>query len=134
SRGPHPTSPDIAIARSRHPHDLAVCRFHEKLTPQRFTLPGGSVMAILERGTHIAGHIIVRLIGAGRIADVYEAVAPEGAHRAVKLHREAAPLAARSQRSVGQEADAIARLDHVNVVGFYDTGIDEGRGWISLEL
>ena len=76
-------------------------------------------MAPFERDTLFANHVIVRLIGAGRIADVYEAVAPGGHDRAFKVVREAVVLSAKPQVRLGQEGVAIAAIDSVHVLAFY---------------
>ncbi len=91
-------------------------------------------MAPFERDTLFADHVIVRLIGAGRIADVYEAVAPGGHYRAFKVVREAVVLSAKPQVRLGQEGVAIAAIDSVHVLAFYDAGIEDGRVWLAVEL
>jgi serine/threonine-protein kinase len=85
-------------------------------------------------GARIAGYTLRRFIGEGRHAEVYEATSPEGARRALKIAREAQPLSAKPQARLGQEAEAIATIEHVNVVRFYDTSVFEGRVWIAMEL
>ncbi len=104
------------------------------------TLPIGGTshrepaMAIFQRGTHFGKHRIARLLGAGEVAEVYEVVAPDGARRALKLLKEDAALSSSLVARLSQEGEAIATIEHVNVVRFYDVGIDLGRVWILLEL
>ncbi|MFT3767401.1 MAG: protein kinase [Minicystis sp.] len=91
-------------------------------------------MPLFQRGTHFAGHVIVRLLGTGRIAEVYEVVAPDGRLRALKVFKLDAPLSAKAQARLGQEGEAVATIEHVNVVRFFDAGVEQGRVWILLEL
>ena len=91
-------------------------------------------MAFFERGTHFAKHVIVRLLGTGRMAEVYEVVAPDGQHRALKVIKSGVPLPSKPQARLGQEGEAVASIEHVNVVRFYDAGVEDGRVWLLLEL
>ena len=91
-------------------------------------------MPLFQRGTHFAGHVIVRLLGSGRMAEVYEVIAPDGRRRALKVFKHDAPLDAKPQARLGQEGEALATIEHVNVVRFFDAGVDHGRVWILLEL
>lgn len=91
-------------------------------------------MPLFQRGTHFAGHVIVRLVGTGRVAEIYEVIAPDGRRRALKVFKHDAPLDAKPQARLGQEGEAVAIIEHVNVVRFFDAGVDHGRVWILLEL
>jgi serine/threonine protein kinase len=91
-------------------------------------------MPFFERDTHFAKHVIVRLLGVGRTAEVYEVVAPDGEHRALKVSKPGLPLPSKPQIRLGQEGEAIASIEHVNVVRFYDAGVEDGRVWLLLEL
>jgi serine/threonine-protein kinase len=91
-------------------------------------------MATLESGTRFGKYIIVRLLGSGRDAEVYEVVAPNGARRALKIARPEAPLGSKPQARVAQEAGAVATIEHIHVVRFYDAGVEDGRVWMELEL
>jgi serine/threonine-protein kinase len=93
-----------------------------------------ATMATLEPGTRFAKYIIVRLLGTGRDAEVYEAVASNGARRALKIARPEAPLGSKPQARVAQEAGAVASIEHTHVVRFYDAGVELGRVWMELEL
>lgn len=91
-------------------------------------------------GTHVANHFIVRHLGSGRIADVYEVIAPGGARRALKLLKADAPLDSKLPARLAQEAEIVATIEHVNVVRFHGAGVDlaagpdRGRVWLLLEL
>ena len=91
-------------------------------------------MGTFQRGDRFAGHEIVRLLGAGRTTEVYEVIGPDGRHRALKVSKRALPLSSKSQARLGQEGEVIAMIEHLNVVGFYGAGIEDGRVWILLEL
>jgi serine/threonine-protein kinase len=68
------------------------------------------------------------------VAEVYEVVAPDGQHRALKVIRGGVPLPSKPQARLGQEGEAVASIEHVNVVRFHDAGIEDGRVWLLLEL
>jgi eukaryotic-like serine/threonine-protein kinase len=91
-------------------------------------------MAIFERGARFANHVVVRLIAAGRVAEVYEVLALDGARRALKVLKVDAPLESKPTGRLAQEGEAIATIEHVNVLRFYAAGVEEGRVWLLLEL
>jgi eukaryotic-like serine/threonine-protein kinase len=92
-------------------------------------------MARFQPGTHVANHTIVRLIGLGYVAEVYEVIAPDAARRAMKLLKADAPLASKLPARLGQEIEAISMIDHVNVVRLHGSGVDDlDRVWMLLEL
>ena len=91
-------------------------------------------MALFERGAHFARFVIVRLLGVGRAAEVYEVTEPDGRHRALKVSKPDLPLASKPQARLGQAGEAIASIEHVNVVRFFDADVEAGRVWILLEL
>ncbi len=91
--------------------------------------------AIFQRGTHFGKHQIVRLLGAGQVAEVYE----ESSRRAGRGGRSSCSRRTRRSRRalvarLSQEGDVIATIEHVNVVRYYDVGIEQGRVWLLLEL
>jgi len=91
-------------------------------------------MPTLQPGVHIAKHVIVRCLGAGKFAETYEVIDPTGARRALKLLNAEASPASKPAARLGQEAEAIAMCEHVNVVRFYDVGVAHGRPWLLMEL
>ena len=127
-----------AWKRAATEHDSGACRRLNALDIIATLYPNpvvSPVRAMFERGTHFAGHVIVQLLGAGRIAEVYEVVAPDGARLALKVLKiDDTPLDAKPNARLGQEGEAIATIEHVNVVRFHDAGRDAGRVWILLEL
>jgi hypothetical protein len=62
-------------------------------------------MAIFQRGDVFAKCTIVRLLGAGRVAEVYEVVTANGARRALKVLKEDAPLTPKLRARLAQECD-----------------------------
>jgi len=91
-------------------------------------------MPLFQPGTNVARHRILRLIGSGRVAEVYEVIAPDNRRRALKIIKDDLPLSSKKQARLGQEAEAFASIEHPNVVRFFDAGVDHGRVWILLEL
>ncbi len=89
---------------------------------------------MLQPGTRFDKFTIVRLLGAGRIAEVYEVITPDGRRRALKVAKEGLSLDAKLQARFIQESDLIAAIEHVNVVSLYAIGVCNERLWILLEL
>jgi serine/threonine protein kinase len=80
-------------------------------------------------------HRLLRLLGAGSAADVWEAEGPDGERVALKLfhakHGSAQALASSQRR----ELRASLRLDHPGIVRVLDHGqTDEGRAFLVMEL
>ena len=91
-------------------------------------------MAIVKPGSTWAGFEIVRLLGAGGFAEVYEVRDRTGARRALKVLDAPADLASKLQARLAQEGEALAMIEHTNVLRFYDAGIQDDRVWLLLEL
>lgn len=89
----------------------------------------------LQPGAQIGGARIVRVLGSGDVATVYE-VLYAGTRRAMKVIETDLAEGASStiQARAAQESEAISMIEHVNVVRWFDTGFDQGRVWILLEL
>jgi tetratricopeptide (TPR) repeat protein/predicted Ser/Thr protein kinase len=87
-------------------------------------------------GDSFGRYVILRELGSGGMAHVYVAYDPElNREVAVKLMRPGGPEAqAASGERLLREAQAMARLEHVNVVRVYDVGIVDGRVWMAMEL
>ena len=89
---------------------------------------------LLPTDAQIGRFIIVRLLGAGGMGAVYEARDPE-LDRSVAL--KLLPNNVRSQhlrQRLVREAQALAQLQHPNVVGVHEVGIADGRVFIVMEL
>jgi serine/threonine-protein kinase len=89
-------------------------------------------MALFEPGAQVGGARISRVLGSGTVATVYEAI-HEGARRALKIIDGTFESSTARER-FAQEGEAIAMVEHVNVVRWFGCGIDNGRPWILLEL
>lgn len=93
------------------------------------------VVSTLAPGTDIGPFRIVRMLGRGGMATVYEAVEDQ-LERSIALkvlppeflHE---PTFA---RRFEQEARVVARLEHQHIVPIFATGIDEGIPWMSTRL
>lgn len=90
---------------------------------------------MFQPGTHIAHHMIVRLLGVGRLAEVYEVIAADRKLRALKvLKTDVSPLVTTPNARLGREGDVLASIDNVHVVRFFGVGVQQGRVWLLLEL
>ncbi len=87
----------------------------------------------LRRGETVGRYVVLRLLGAGSMGDVYAAYDPELDRKvALKLWR-ASTLPGSDERLLA-EAKAMARLNHPNVVVVHDAGQLEGRVFLAMEL
>src|SRR6185369_1990009 len=77
---------------------------------------------------------VVRLVGAGGFSEVYEVVDRRGRRRALKVIAAEEASAAKLRARLAQEGEVLARIDHVNVVRFYDAGMHGSHAWLLLEL
>jgi hypothetical protein len=91
-------------------------------------------MPILQPRTYFAQHKVLRLVATGNVAELYEVLAADGGRKALKVLDQELPLASKPQARLGQEAEAISMIDHVNVVRYHATGVEEGRVWLLEEL
>jgi TonB family protein len=89
----------------------------------------------LDLGSTLGPFRIVRLLGRGGMASVYEAY-DSGLNRRVAL--KVLPPAFLHERTFAQrferEARLAAGLEHPHIVPIYATGIDEGLPWVSMRL
>ncbi len=69
---------------------------------------------MLASGVQIGGSKIVRVLGVGNVATVYEVV-HNGQRRALKVVELAAP-SSKARERLAQEGEAISMIEHVNVV------------------
>ena len=89
----------------------------------------------IEAGARVGRYEVLRAIGAGAMGEVFAARDPDlDRDIAIKvLHKRArADDAARSRLLA--EAQAMAQLQHPNVVTVNDVGLDDGRVYIAMEL
>ncbi len=86
------------------------------------------------RGTTVDRFVVLKEIGSGGMGAVYAAYDPQLDRRiALKL---VLPDRSRDedQRRLHQEARALARLSHPNIVGVYESGTMDTRVWLAMEL
>jgi serine/threonine-protein kinase len=89
---------------------------------------------ILKPGSTWAGCEIVRLVGSGGFAEVYEVRDRSGSRRALKILNAESDVASMLHVRLAQEGEALALVEHVNVLRFYDSGIQDDRVWLLLEF
>ena len=78
---------------------------------------------------------ILSLVGRGGVGTVYRARHREtGRLAAVKLLGPAPAADAASARRLAREFEALARLDHPNVVRVFEAGVVEGYSFLAMEL
>ena len=86
-------------------------------------------------GEIIAGHRVVRLLGRGGMAEVYEVE-----HLQLGLRRAMKVLVAKGERTEFlksrflAEGRLLARLDHPRIVKVHDCGVDESSGRLYLTM
>ncbi len=87
---------------------------------------------VLERGHTVGRYVIGDLLGAGAMGRVYSAWEPE-LDRRVALKLLVEPGAGARER-IAREAQAMAKLDHPNVVGVHEVGTSEDGVYVAMEL
>ena len=88
-------------------------------------------------GQHVAGHLVVRLLGRGGMAEVYEVEHERlGVRRAMKVFTADGEQAGLLQKRFLAEGRLLARLDHPRLVKVHDCGVDEatGRPYLTMDL
>ncbi len=92
----------------------------------------------VERGTVIGRYVVLAELGAGGMGLVYAAYDPELDRKvAIKLVRstdDTKSTTSRGHARLVREAQALARLDHPNVVTVHDVGTFTERVWIAMEF
>ena len=100
--------------------------------------PAPGAGPLLEPGDHIGRYLVLEHLGGGGMGVVYTAYDPELDRKIVlKLLREEvfAPSARdEAQQRLLREAQALARLNHPNVVAVHDIGLSDGQVFIAMEL
>ncbi|WP_329409941.1 serine/threonine protein kinase [Nocardia vinacea] len=86
-------------------------------------------------GTVFAGYRIERLLGSGGMGTVYVAAHPRLPRRdALKVLSAEYSTDPEFRARFVREAELAARLDHPNIIGVYDRGIEHGRLWIAMRF
>ncbi|MFT3660534.1 MAG: serine/threonine-protein kinase [Gordonia sp. (in: high G+C Gram-positive bacteria)] len=90
-------------------------------------------MIALDPGDRFAGYTIERQLGAGSMSEVYLAEHPRLPRRdALKVLASLLSVDDGFRRRFSREADAVAALEHPNIVAIHDRGETDGRLWIAL--
>lgn len=84
-------------------------------------------------GDQVDGYSLVRQLGAGGMATVFEATAPDGRSVALKLLNPTRLLPEDVKRFT-REFDAVASMSHPNVISVFEAGVFQGLPWIAMEL
>src|SRR5450432_3491496 len=104
------------------------------MAPSPPSAVGATAGVILERGQAIDRFVVLGLVGRGGMGEVYAAYDPELDRKvAIKLLR-ARSEAADGKTRLLREAQAIAKLQHPNVVVVYDVGTFGDNVFIAMEF
>ncbi|MEM1181187.1 MAG: serine/threonine-protein kinase [Acidobacteriota bacterium] len=96
--------------------------------------PGRRGPAQLRRGDHVGRLVVVDLLGRGGMGEVYGAYDPDLDRRvAVKLLQPRGERDGAGRQRLMREAQALARLNHPNVITAYDVGTRGDRVYLSME-
>ncbi len=99
--------------------------------------PPAPLAHALPSGTRIGRYLLLELLGAGGMGEVYTAYDPQLDRRvALKLLRpelEALVGATEGRSRLLREAQALARLQHPNVVSVHDVGAEDGQLFLAME-
>ena len=86
------------------------------------------------KGETIGRYVVHRQLGRGGMGIVYGAVDPElGRRVAIKLVRTKAKRGPQYTTRLRREAEALARLDHPNIVSIYDIGANRRGTFVAME-
>jgi tetratricopeptide (TPR) repeat protein len=86
----------------------------------------------LPRGATFARYVVLEKLGTGGMGEVYAAYDPKLDRKvALKLLLSRSP---EHESRLLREAQAMARLSHPNVVAIFDTGVHDGRLYLSMEF
>jgi tetratricopeptide (TPR) repeat protein len=106
-----------------------------RLTPEA----GGSIrpglQASLDSGARLGRYTIVAFLDAGGMGEVYRARDPElGRDVGIKVLSGREPITGDQLARFGQEARAVAALNHPNILTVYDVGVDRDIPYVVSEL
>ncbi|WP_458686208.1 bifunctional serine/threonine-protein kinase/ABC transporter substrate-binding protein [Nocardia tengchongensis] len=89
---------------------------------------------MVRAGTEFAGYLIERQLGGGGMGEVFLARHPRLPRLvAVKVLARELVTQLETRARFEREAELVARLDHPNVVGVHDRGVEGGRLWIAMQ-
>src|SRR4051794_30064164 len=97
--------------------------------------PSGGTAGGLTRGTSVGRYLLLDLLGEGGMGVVYKAYDPElGRPIALKLLPTGADDGGERSERLLREAQALARLQHPNVVAVHDVGTVGTNVFIAMEF
>ena len=116
-------------------HNNEVLDLTPEVLPQNVIVPSPSLKP-MARGDVLGRYVVLNVLGAGGMGEVYAAVDPELDRQvALKLVRtQSGAAGAEAQSRLLREAQAMAKLAHPNVVGVYDVGVVDERVFLAMEL
>jgi tetratricopeptide (TPR) repeat protein/predicted Ser/Thr protein kinase len=101
------------------------------LSPQQTGAESGPILP----GTIIGRYVVLSKLGAGAMGMVLAAYDPELDRKvALKLLKARTGSQDAAQARLRREAQALAKLDHPNVVGVHDVGVHEGQLFVGMEF
>jgi Tfp pilus assembly protein PilF/predicted Ser/Thr protein kinase len=90
---------------------------------------------VIDRGTLIGRYVVLSLLGRGGMGVVVAAYDPELDRKvALKLLRPRGRSTGSDRTRLQREAQALAKLDHPNVVGVHDVGIHDEQLFVAMEF
>ena len=96
---------------------------------------GDGPATALRTGTRIDRYVVLSPLGAGAMGLVLAAYDPQLDRKvAIKLLKRRSDPESRGQSRLQREAQALARLDHRNVVTIHDVGVHNGQLFIAMEF
>lgn len=126
----------LVAALATTSHEDSDIHTQPRLIGHAATLPAAPPKPF-QRGEQVGRYLFLDAIGAGGMGVVFSAYDPNlGRKVAIKLLRAGGPLNANEARArLRREAQAIAQLNHPNVVAVYDVGATEsGDVYVAMEF
>jgi serine/threonine-protein kinase len=126
----------LVAALATTSHEDSDLHTQPRLIGHAATLPASSSRPF-QRGEQVGRYLFLDAIGAGGMGVVFSAYDPNlGRKVAIKLLRSGGPINATEARArLRREAQAIAQLNHPNVVAVYDVGTTEsGDVYVAMEF
>ena len=125
--------PDVSELESRFPNDTTIIALREKLVDR--AEKSSHISSLLKPGTQVDGYRILELIGSGAFASVYSAIDTKlNRPTALKFLSRESDLRPETRLRMVREAQAVATLQHANIVPVFDTGRFGEHDYIASRL